>query len=585
MSSVTGSSGRGAYGAANAVLDALAWERHRLGLPALAINWGPWAGGGMASPQDLAEYQRIGNRPLDPDAALAALARLRGGGAPQVMVARLDWSRFAPVYESRRPRPLIADVRDSGTVAASTATASAWNSQLAATPPEHRASTLAELLRGEIAAALGFADAAEVRPDRAFAEMGVDSLLAAEFATRLQKRLGVSSVRLVFEFPTINALAAHLMSQLSFEASAGGATQPVTESRSTSPFEGYSPAVEADVVEFQRIAFPDRQADLILDRWKWMFVASAARLGVPPRVWLARDRDRIVAHMGAIPVRLKLGARELTTAWLVDTMVLEEYRTQALGSRLMLQAHDDLPFALSLGQTVEMREIQFRLGWKQVAPLQTAQLLIRPERVLKGKLPAPAAVAAGFGLRASAFVRDLVRSGGRVRSELIDRFGERHDALWRRVADTVTCAVVRDASYLNWKYVDQPGQTFTRVEVLDGDAVRGAAVFTIREADAAYKYRRALLVDVVAPFSDEQSLTATLQGAVQAAADAGADAVECLHVSEPLTRALRQVGFYLRTPQRFLLVDPGPLPENDLRLVMTGKHWLVTQGDSDIDRP
>lgn len=64
---------------------------------------------------------------------------------------------------------------------------------------------------------------------------------------------------------------------------------------------------------------------------------------------LLRARDWISGHMGAIPVRLKIGSTARETAWLVDTMVLESHRPQAIGARLMVQAHDDLPFALSLG--------------------------------------------------------------------------------------------------------------------------------------------------------------------------------------------------------------------------------------------
>jgi hypothetical protein len=177
---------------------------------------------------------------------------------------------------------------------------------------------------------------------------------------------------------------------------------------------GPSTLPEAEIIAFQRATFPQRDPDLIPARWQWMFVDSARRLGRKPLVWLHRDGDAIVAHMGSIPVRLKIGNQESDTGWLVDTMVLPEYRSRALGSRLMVEAHESQPPSLSLGQTAEMREICLKLGWRQIAPLQIAQQLVRPENVLKSKLPAPAAFAAGLGLRASAGVRDLLADRRRL---------------------------------------------------------------------------------------------------------------------------------------------------------------------------
>jgi hypothetical protein len=59
----------------------------------------------------------------------------------------------------------------------------------------------------------------------------------------------------------------------------------------------------------------------------------------------------------------------------------------------------------------------------------------------------------------------------------------------------------------------------------------------------------------------------------------------CHHINAGLTAALRACGFHLRNPERFFLVDPGPLAEPLLGEVLSADNWLVTHGDSDIDRP
>jgi hypothetical protein len=232
-----------------------------------------------------------------------------------------------------------------------------------------------------------------------------------------------------------------------------------------------------------------------------------------------------------------------------------------------------------------MREIQLRLGWEHVAPLEIAQFLIRPERVLKGKLPPAAVTAAGLGLRAATALRDALRSRSTLTVEEIPDFAADHDRLWQEMAATVVCTVKRDASYLNWKYVRQPGQNFVRLQLRDGDRVRAVAILGLRQPDEAYKYRRAFLVDVVAPLTDSELLNDVARAAIDAAARAGADALSCMHISAPLSAALKNAGFRMRTPERHLLVRPADLDDASRRAVLSARSWFVTQGDSDIDRP
>ena len=614
VASVLGAQGRAHYAAGNAFLDALAIERRRLGLVATTINWGPWKGGGMASADHLAQFERIGNRGLEPDAALRATSAAVASGHAQVVVADIDWETFRPVYEARRGRPVLSEVvtpRPDADAPAGSQSAAPWVARLQAVAETDRASELGVLLQREVADTLGFDDAASVPLDRNFYELGMDSLMMADFVTRLRARVGVSCTGLVFDHPQVRNLAEHLIGRLPLAgaptpadgaprpaADAGVAAQPRVETKAPAPsspgaaaptvgkvMTGYDVAAEPEIIAFQAEAFPDRHADLIEARWRWMFLESARRLGVDPRVWLFRDEGRIVGQMGSIPVRLKVADDEMNTGWLVDTMVLEAYRSQAVGSRIMVEAHEDMPFSLSLGQSPEMREIQFRLGWTQVAPLRIAQMLVRPGNVLKGKLPAPAVWAAAVGLRASNTVRDLLGETSTFDTREVSRFDDTHDALWRTAARDLTCAVVRDASYLNWKYVDQPGQRFLRLEITSDQGLQGVAVWMFREPGSGYLYRRAFLVDIVAPLADARALRHIVKAACEAVAEEDVDALLCHHSDDRLTQALRSCGFSLRQPERFLLIDPGHFEGEKLDRLLAPGNWFVTHGDSDIDRP
>ncbi|ACU75833.1 short-chain dehydrogenase/reductase SDR [Catenulispora acidiphila DSM 44928] len=97
-----------------------------------------------------------------------------------------------------------------------TATAApALRTRLAALPEPQAKQALVDLVRAHVAAVLGYAGPASVDPDRAFAELGFDSLTAVELRNRLEADTGLSlPPALAFDHPTVAAVGAHLFVEL-----------------------------------------------------------------------------------------------------------------------------------------------------------------------------------------------------------------------------------------------------------------------------------------------------------------------------------------------------------------------------------
>ncbi|TMQ92251.1 SDR family NAD(P)-dependent oxidoreductase [Actinomadura soli] len=88
VAGVYGNRGQADYAAANDACDALAgvW-RTRLRGRVLVADWGPWAGGGMVTPELAREYARRGVGLIEPDAGAAALLReIAHGDETQVVL-------------------------------------------------------------------------------------------------------------------------------------------------------------------------------------------------------------------------------------------------------------------------------------------------------------------------------------------------------------------------------------------------------------------------------------------------------------------------------------------------------------------
>ncbi|MDI2031363.1 SDR family NAD(P)-dependent oxidoreductase [Saccharopolyspora sp. TS4A08] len=226
FSSVTGAVGSPAqstYAAANAVLDGIAHRRNAAGLPATSIAWGAWTGEGMASNTGAAEeISRLGSSTLDPELALSALRRAVGETTPATIVADLNQPRVLGALLNLRRSPVLADLPEARDVLARLGSATdseergaELRRELRATHPGDRVEVLLDLVLTHAATALGHADEGAISADKAFRDLGFDSLTAVELRNRLREVTGLNlPTGLVFDHPTPRGLADHLVAEL-----------------------------------------------------------------------------------------------------------------------------------------------------------------------------------------------------------------------------------------------------------------------------------------------------------------------------------------------------------------------------------
>ena len=481
---------------------------------------------------------------------------------------------------------------------------SPWVAEMAGIETGQQRDRLRELLRKSLAQVLGLSSPGDLDDSKPLFEQGLDSLLATQFAGQLRSNLGIHDPSLVFQYPRLDLLTDHLLDGLRISSdglhseSGTASSEPAlgkidSSDQSIPAIRLYESGQWAPLREFLAREFPNRDPQLLPARWRWLYEQSAERLGVAHRVWLATLNGSVIGHHGLIPVTVQVGAQTVPSGWFVDTVVATEHRQLGIGPQLLLAGDRGVPLALSLGQTPQMRAIALNLGWQQVAPLQRSQLLLRPANVLEGRLPAGVRHLAGGllgGLQTLRRWQAERRSSTSVRSDAelreVERFCSRHDQLWRQAAADLSCAVVRDASFLNWKWVDQPGQQFTRLELLSGGECLGVVVLMVRQPSSAYRYRRAFISDLVVSFRQPDVVRTLLSEAINASIRLGADAVECLHIDRRLTEHLAALGFQPRPPGRVLLVHvPEDCPPEVRQRWLDPDGWFITQADSDIDRP
>jgi acyl transferase domain-containing protein/acyl-CoA synthetase (AMP-forming)/AMP-acid ligase II/acyl carrier protein len=246
VSGLLGRAGQGNYAAANSFLDALAHHRARLGLPALSLAWGPWdASGGMAGVQ---QWKGDVLRPLTVAQGLALFDAALSEGGPVLAPVSLD---RAGLRASAEPLPpLLRALVPTAEAAPDSARPSveqpwqpgAWRTVLAELPAAQRENALAELMNADVAAVLGYPDADALPAGRSFAELGFDSLMAVQIRNRLSLALRLRlSAAVVFEHPTAQGLARHILGLLADDLPATAPDTDRTPDAEQAPHTGQAP--------------------------------------------------------------------------------------------------------------------------------------------------------------------------------------------------------------------------------------------------------------------------------------------------------------------------------------------------------
>ncbi|MFJ2558369.1 MULTISPECIES: amino acid adenylation domain-containing protein [unclassified Streptomyces] len=191
IASLLTTAGQANYAAGNAFLDALAHHRRSRGLPALSVDWGPWATG-MIEELGLVRHYRTsrGMSSLSPDAGMAVLERVLGQDRAQLLVATVvDWKVFLAWYAS--PPPLVAELAADAASGADDGEHSSFLDLFRTADEERRAELVAERFSAVASTVL------RVPTDRidgtsSLAALGLDSLLAMELRARVHAETGVA---------------------------------------------------------------------------------------------------------------------------------------------------------------------------------------------------------------------------------------------------------------------------------------------------------------------------------------------------------------------------------------------------------
>ena len=319
-----------------------------------------------------------------------------------------------------------------------------------------------------------------------------------------------------------------------------------------------------------------------LDYWRWKLISE-----VPPfeNVWFAEAGGEVIGHYGAMPVRVQLGERRGWLAVIVDVMVAPSSRRRGVLSSLIAAVHrawgaQGVLLVIGLpNQQWGSRTRVFNLP--RLFTLQWLTLRLRPAGHLAARINAFSQLAAPLdALRYRYFFANRTRRDVTLMEhEPSIKQRDPLDEIGALAMQAHRFSILRDASWIQQRYVSCPAQKY-RVLLASADAANlGYCVYAIREVD---RIRSAVFAETITRFEKESAVSEMVRAVVGRMYHEGVHYVRALAIpGTSRYEAYRNLGF---VPRENFNVHAGLLQTGTVSLeaLSTPEGWLMTGGEFDV---
>ena len=330
-----------------------------------------------------------------------------------------------------------------------------------------------------------------------------------------------------------------------------------------------------------RKVIPGKELLYNQNRLEWLFRTNPCipETGVP--IWVCDNRGEIGACACVLMTRIKLIDKELVAGWLVIVYRDPNYLGGLSLVRLSGLIRKQTGIMLGLGLTDEVFKIAKAFNWYYLGNVPVFIKYFSSRSILE-KFVKYRIIGSLFRPLADFILRTIKTTpepppDPELDIKMVNSFGTEIDELWETVRSMFPVIVVRDSSYLNWKYVQQPGMNYKLFLFTRKGQPVGYSVIRTTIEDGC---QTGLLVDFLSAPTDFRYL---VHHAVEYLADENVERIKCSASFGPAKKSLKEMGFTHReTDMRLVFSVSGY--DGDHANLQDSEKWFVTRGDSDADR-
>jgi len=339
---------------------------------------------------------------------------------------------------------------------------------------------------------------------------------------------------------------------------------------------------------FEKVFGKPMGASESLRHWQWEYYDNPTT-GI--FIKLAKDNERIVGHYAVSPVSVCLDGRNMIAALSHDTMTDPSYAGLGIFRHTANAVYADQKneghgFVYGFPNRNSIRGFKKNLYWQQIMPMP---IYIRPVGVIKNiskRLFTGTQPSAMMNNKENVFCKLsalLSDESSMYKIKIEQEFGEWADELWQRCCHQHRLWMVRNKTYLNWRYISRPENQYVIVSIWSENSAVGYLIMTYvtKEFGATL-----FVLDFLVDLSFQKAADILIGYIVKLAQKSGAAFASVLLTPGSKYRKLFRRHLFLPLPE---MLFPQPLyfgarcfdaALNDV--VFDPGSWSLSWGDTDV---
>jgi GNAT superfamily N-acetyltransferase len=334
------------------------------------------------------------------------------------------------------------------------------------------------------------------------------------------------------------------------------------------------------VLAFLCVAYANEPRKFDPDFWRWHYLENPYTSLDDVPLWIVKDADRVVGQAATILVELKVAEETRRAVWILDFILLPEYRGQKLGKRLMTLARETYPTMFALGINDQSRKVFSSLDWAALGSIHRYQRLLYPGHALKEIANvSPLREIANLSYAAFRPRSDQAVASDRYTEREVANFDSSFDELWQRASPQWPCAVIRSSRFLQWQFRQQPGKEFEVLGLYDNERLAGYVVLFFRKSEEqGGAPPKAAISDICYDGANEDIVDELLQAALRRAVARRAGSLVIDVLDARVEARLLQLGFKrIKASPEFTVYSPI-----GQELLYDPAKWFLSRADSDV---